>query len=275
MTPALYPPARPLSIGEVLDLVIVIFKATVVRCLPYGICAVIAQQLSHIYDLGSGAVRQPFGGGRPISIALSVLGALLALMAWSAMLLRQRAIIEHTATNTRSELAETLRRLPSFALATLLVFVAVGGAFAALAVVPKPYHSVTLAPLVVLSFYVAILLSCTWPAVLLAGQRPLGALRQSIRLVWGNWWRVSATYGVGAITVLVLGMLVGIVIALVVPALVSDIPVMTALFTDIASAMGAVVAPFVGALLLAVFGDLRVRREGTDLQQRIAGLAAE
>jgi hypothetical protein len=275
MTPALYPPSRPLSIGEVLDLVIVIFKATVVRCLPYGIFAVIAQQLSHIYDLGSGAIRQPFGGGRPISIALSILGALLALMAWSALLLRQRAIIEHTPTNTRSELAETLRRLPSFALATFLVFAAVGAAFAALAMVPKQYHTVMLVPVAVLSFYLAILLSCTWPAVLLAGQRPLGALRQSIRLVRGNWWRVSATYGVGVITVLVLGMLVGIVIALVVPALVSDIPVMTALFTDIASAMGAVVAPFVGALLLAVFGDLRVRREGTDLQQRIAGLAAE
>lgn len=275
MTPALYPPARPLSIAEALDLVIVIFKATVVRCLPYGICAVIAQQLAHIYDLGSGAARQPFGAGRPISIALSVVGALLALMAWSALLLRQRAIIGHTPTNTRSELAETLRRLPSFALATLLVFLAVGGAFAVLAVMPKQYHTMTLIPLVPLSFYLAILLSCTWPAVLLAGQQPLGALRQSIRLVSGNWWRVSATYAVGAITVLVLGMLVGIVIALVVPALVSDIPVMTALFTDIASAMGAVVAPFVGALLLAVFGDLRVRKEGTDLQQRIAGLAAE
>ena len=274
MTPALYPPARPLSIGEVLDLVIVIFKATVVRCLPYGICAVIAQQLSHIYDLSSG-LRQPFGGGRPISIALSILGALLALMAWSALLLRQRAIIEHTPTNTRSELAETVRRLPSFALATLLVFVAIGGAFAVLAVVPEQYHTMTRVPLVVLSFYLAILLSCTWPAVLLARQRPLGALRQSIRLVWGSWWRVSAIYGVGVITVLVFGLLVGIVIALVAPALVSDVSVMTALFTDIWSALGAVMAPFVGALLLAVFGDLRVRREGTDLQQRIAGLAAE
>ena len=37
--------------------------------------------------------------------------------------------------------------------------------------------------------------------------------------------------------------------------------------------MVAVVAPFVGALVLAVFGDLRVRKEGIDLQQRIAGLA--
>jgi hypothetical protein len=39
--------------------------------------------------------------------------------------------------------------------------------------------------------------------------------------------------------------------------------------------MVAVVAPFVCALVLAVFGDLRVRKEGIDLQQRITGLAVE
>ena len=32
---------------------------------------------------------------------------------------------------------------------------------------------------------------------------------------------------------------------------------------------------FVGALLLAAFADLRVRKEGTDLKQRIAGLAVD
>jgi hypothetical protein len=275
MSSAFYPPARPLSIGEVLDLVIVIFKATAVRCLPYGICAVIAQQLPHIYDFGSGAVRQPFGAGRPAWLALSIVGTLLALIAWSALLLRQRAIIERRPTDTRSELTETLRRLPSFALATLLVFVAVGAEYAVLLMVPRHYHTGALLPLLVLSAYLAVLLSCPWPAVLLAGQGPLGALHQSVRLVRGNWWRAGAAYAVGLVTVLVLGILVGILIALVVPTLVADIPVMTAVFTVIANAMGAVVAPFVCALLLAVFGDLRVRKEGTDLQQRIVGLAVE
>jgi hypothetical protein len=61
----------------------------------------------------------------------------------------------------------------------------------------------------------------------------------------------------------------------VVPALVADIPVMMAVYRVLANAMVAVVAPFVGALVLAVFGDLRVRKEGIDLQQRIAGLAVE
>jgi hypothetical protein len=206
---------------------------------------------------------------------LFLLGTLLALVAWSALLLRQRAIIEHIPTAIKSELSATLRRLPIFALATLLFLMVVGGGFAVLLVVPSPYHTWARVPLIVLSLYLAILLACTWPAVLLAGQGPFGALRQSVRLVWGNWWRVSAIYGVGAAGVLVLAILAGILIALVVPTLVADLPVMMAVFTVLANATVAVVAPFVGALLLAVFGELRVRKEGLDLQQRIGALAVE
>lgn len=273
MSSSFYPPTRPLAVGEVLDLAIQIFKATALRGLPYGICAVTFEQLPNIYDLGSGAVRQPYGGDKPLWMALFVVGTVLGLIAWSALLLRQRAIIEQTPSTFGRELTETLRRLPVFVLATLLFFVVVGGDFGLLWLVRGQAWVNIL--LIGLSGYLAILLSCTWPAVLFAGQGPIGALRLSARLVWGNWWRVCAICGVGAAAVLVLAILVAVLIALVVPALVADIPVMMAVYRVLANATFAVVAPFAGALVLAVFGDLRVRREGSDLQQRIAGLAVE
>jgi hypothetical protein len=275
MSSSFYPPARPLAIGEVLDLAIQIFKATAVKGIPYGICAVTFEQLPNIYNLGSGAVRQPYGGDRPLWFALFLIGTVLALVAWSALLLRQRALIERTPIGLGPELTETLRKLPAFVLATVAFFVLVGGGFAALLVVPVQYHAWLRVLLILLAGYLAILLSCTWPAVLFGSQGPLGALRQSARLVWGNWWRACAVYVVGAAAVMVLAILVAIVIALVVPALVADIPVMMAVYRVLANATVALVAPFVGALLLAVFGDLRVRKEGLDLQQRIAGLAVE
>jgi hypothetical protein len=275
MSSALYPPGRPLAIAEVLDLAVQIFKATVVRCIPYGILAVTFEQLPNIYDLGSGAVRQPFGGGRPIWIGLFLVGTLLSLTTWAALLLRQRAIIEHTPTTFKAEINETLRRLPSFISTTALFLIAAVGPPALLLLAAGPQHPWLRIPLIVLGVYLAILLSCVWPAVMLARQGPFGALRQSSRLIWGHWWRVIAIYGVGAVAVFVLAILVGILIALVVPALVADIPVMMAVFTVLANAMVAVVAPFVGALLLAVFADLRVRKEGADLEQRIASLATE
>jgi hypothetical protein len=196
-------------------------------------------------------------------------------MAWSALLLRQRGVVERSSTTLGREILETLRRLPSFVLATLLFFVLVGGDFALLTIIPKSYRTLVSVPIIVLSGYLAIVLSCTWPAVLVGGRGPLAALIQSARLVWGNWGRVCAVFVVGAAAVMVLAILVAILIALVVPTLVSDIPVMMAVYRVLANAMVAVVAPFVGALLLAVYADLRVRREGLDLQQRIAGLAVE
>jgi len=276
MTKAFYPPARPLTVGEALDLAFQIFKATLVKSLPYGISAMIAWQLPNIYDLSSEAhVPQLFGGGGPISVALFLLSTLLTLIVWSSLLLRQRAIIEHTPTTTRSELAATLRRLPSFLLATLLVLVVVCGELAVLLVIPRAYQYAALVPLFILSSYLTVLLSCVWPAALLMGEPPLGALRQSVRLVRGNWWRVSAVYIVGVVVVLVLAILVGALIAIIMPVLTADVSVMTAVFTVVANALGAVIVPFVGALLLAVFGDLRVRKEGIDLQQRIVSLSVE
>lgn len=276
MASDLYPPRQPLAVAEALDLAFQIFKATVVRCIPYGILAVTFEQLPNIYDLGSGvAARPPFGGGRPIWMMLFVVGTLLALMTWSALLLRQRAIIEHTPTTFKAELIETLRRLPAFIVATGLFLLAVIGPLALLLLAAPPHHSWVRVPFFVLAVYLAILLSCTWPGVMLTGRGPWSALSQSVRLVWGHWWRVLGVYVVGAAAVFVLAVLVGILIALVVPTLVADVPVMMAMFTVLANAMVAVVAPFVGALLLAVFGDLRVRKEGADLEQRIAGLATE
>src|SRR3569833_530104 len=136
MSSAFYPPTRPLAIGEVLDLAIQIFKATAIRGIPYGICAVTFEQLPNIYDLGSGAVRQPYGGDRPLWFALFCVGTVLALIAWSALLLQQRAIVERKSSTSRRQLTEALRRLPVFVLATLLFFVVVGGGFAALLLVP-------------------------------------------------------------------------------------------------------------------------------------------
>ena len=276
MSAAFYPPTRPASVGEVLDLAFRIFKATLVKSLPYGICAVVAQWLPNIYDLSRGVTAHAaLDGSQPVRVVIFVVGVMLALLAWAALLLRQRALIEHRPTSMALELGEGLRRLPSFFVATVLFLLIVAGGFALLTVVPPQYRVGVRLVLLAFGVYVAVLLSSTWPAVLLARQGPLGALRQSARLVWGNWWRIAAVYAVGAVVVIVVSILVGALITAIVSSLGAGITVSTSVFMEVATALGAVMAPFAGALLLATFGDLRVRKEGTDLQQRIAGLAVE
>jgi uncharacterized membrane protein YcaP (DUF421 family) len=52
-----------------------------------------------------------------------------------------------------------------------------------------------------------------------------------------------------------------------------DIAVMTASQAVLGVALGALVVPFYTALSIAILGDLKVRREGTDIEQRIAAAA--
>lgn len=276
MSSSLYPPTRPSSVGEVLDLAFRIFKVTLIRALPYGIVAVIAQQITSLYSFGRVAPAHALFANPVVGGAVFVLGVLLALLAWSSMLLCQRSIVEHRVTSTSAELGTALRRMVSFVPATLLFLAVVAGDFALLWVLPPAYRAQVRIVLLVVSAYLAILLSCTWPAVLFGGLGPVAALRQSARLVWGNWWRVALVYMVSVIIVLVIAILLGALIASLVAWLGVGVPVMTSVvYAEVANALGAFMAPFAGALLLAIYADLRVRREGTDLQQRIVGAVAE
>ena len=69
---------------------------------------------------------------------------------------------------------------------------------------------------------------------------------------------MAVFYVVGGAVVIVVAVLLGALIAAIVSSLGAGIPVMTSVFTEVANVLGAVTAPFAGAMLLATFGDLRV-----------------
>ncbi|MGH8302188.1 MAG: hypothetical protein ACRET5_12060, partial [Steroidobacteraceae bacterium] len=54
MPNALYPPLKPRSIGELLDVVLQIFRLSLLKCLPYATLAIIGGQLSTLYYMSRG-----------------------------------------------------------------------------------------------------------------------------------------------------------------------------------------------------------------------------
>jgi len=52
-----------------------------------------------------------------------------------------------------------------------------------------------------------------------------------------------------------------------------DVAVITATSAVVVTLLGAVITPFYSALVLAVLGDVSVRREGADLAQRLSAPA--
>src|SRR5258708_5111011 len=266
MSQALYPPARPLSVGEVLDLAFLVLQATLVKCLPYGVFAMIAGQLPNIDDLVRSGVRRPAGDHDAVWVTLYIVGVLLMLITWCALLLRQRAIVEHRPTADAFDLGETRRRLLPFMTISLLVLVAARGEFAVLAAVPVPYRTGGAVPVLAPGLYFGGLLSCAGPAVLFGGEGRFGGVRYSAGLVFRKWWGAATVYAVGFAVVIAFGVVIAMIIPIVVPAIGVDIAVMTAVLQVVLSALGALAAPFFGALLLPVFGDLRVRTAALHLQ---------
>jgi hypothetical protein len=278
MSSSLYPPSRPQSIAEVLDSAFRVFRATLLRCLPYGALAVVAGQLPNIYDIAAGRPLRRFGAADPVWWALYLIGALLALGLWNATALRQYGMLTGTGTAAAgADLSRGLRRAPVVALLLTLSLAAMGVFLLPALLVPPGWRVGILLLLALPASYVGVALSCSWTALLLAGTGVLGSMSYSFRLVSGNWWRLSTIYTVGIVMLLVFYVLSGVLaMAVVVPfAGAADLAVLTAVSAVVVVALGAVGTPFYSALALVVFGDLRARREALEVERRMAAAAAE
>lgn len=275
MVTNLYPPPRPLSVGETIDLAFRIFRATLLTCLLFSGLAVIAGELPNIYNVASGhALRSILEQRDPVFWLLDVVGTLLTVLLWSAILLRQHAVVSGRGADAGRELGAVLRRLPALVLLVILIGLATVVWFVPALAFRGAGPAVLLLAVLVLSLpatYVAVALSCAGPVLLITGKGAVESMAHSWRLVSGSFWRLATIYTVGLVLLLVLYAVAGVVaMAVAVPLAHGDLAVMTAVTTVVVVILSSLGTPFYTALALAVYGDLSVRREGADLAQRIA-----
>src|SRR5262245_24979224 len=124
MSSILYPPARPQSIGEVLDSAFRIFKVSLVPCLPYGVLATVAGQLQNIYLIVTGRTLHSLTNTDPLWWGLYVLGAIFGGTLLNAIFVRQAAIAAGSPSSASAALREALRKAPAtIALGIIIVAV--------------------------------------------------------------------------------------------------------------------------------------------------------
>jgi hypothetical protein len=121
--------------------------------------------------------------------------------------------------------------------------------------------------LILPGIWLFVMYSVAVPALLLERIGPARALRRSFRLVRGRWWPTAGALLVGYLLISILGALVTAAI-MVIPAVVAE-------DNTLAGALGAVVGgtvgsvlttPYSAAVVTLLYFDLRVRKEGLDLQ---------
>ncbi len=92
-------------------------------------------------------------------------------------------------------------------------------------------------------------------------------------LIKNQWWRTATVYTVAIIMVLVFYLLVAALNALIFSLLRGSNGTATLVSQLFSIAVGSVLVPFFPAVLLAIYYDLTLRRDGADLSDRVNALA--
>jgi hypothetical protein len=274
MTSNLYPPSRPQTVGEILDTAFRIFRATLLKCLPLATLSLLAGQLPNIYNLlKGGSLQQRLASHDAVWWLLEVVGYVVALTLWSAIVRRQYAMAGDQPSPPEGELASALRLVPGLFAVSLLLGLAVLVCLVPAAIFAGNPVALVAAIVILLipASYVAIRLSCAVTAYLLTDRGVSASLGHSWDLTAGSFWRLSAVYSVALVLMIVFYVLAGAIAAVIaVPFALGDVAMITAVTAAVVVILGSIGTPFYTALSLAVFGDLSVRKEGTDLAARIS-----
>ncbi len=111
MSPVLYPPSRPQAIGEVLDSAFRIFKATLLKSLPYSVLATVAGQLQNIYTIVTGRALRPFSNSDPGWWTVYLLGAVIGCALINTIIIRQVAVASGAPSVGSAAIMQGLRKV--------------------------------------------------------------------------------------------------------------------------------------------------------------------
>ncbi len=265
-------PAQPQSIGAVLDTGFQLYKSSVGVVWPLCLLLIVAGSPPTIYIMITGGVAAVAPTDvmamlapmmQPGYALANLLGLLLSMWVFGALFLRMQSIGAGTGLGNGTALRAAVPRAPWMLVMTLLLIVALMVGFL-LFVVPGLILSVSL--------------MLGWAVLMLEHKGPVASLMASHRLIWGHWWRAAAILTVGFIVLFVIYLAVGTVVGAMLPLLVGSMEDMV-LYTVISVfavsiVVNLLVTPFYVALMLAVYWDLKLRREGGDLAARVSALGA-
>jgi hypothetical protein len=281
MPQILYPPARPQTVGEVLRTSVQIFRLSFNASLPYSIIVALCTELANLRNLSLELpVPSPLQSDQivdPVWWAWYVVGAILALLFSSGMILRQKALAAGERTSVLAELRQSgillSRLIVCMGLSTIAVTLGMLPLVAALPMTGlnasmtnlasvNPGMLLLLIPLSLPAAWLSLGLLFAPPALVLKKLGPIEAMRVSFSLLRGNWWRTSILSAVLVGILLVMLLLVGAVAAAVVGASgMSDVKTINTLAIPLGIVCGAIMLPWCGAQVLAMMGDLAVRQE--------------
>lgn len=262
-------PSAPLSIGDVIDDAIRLYRSSFRRCwVPAFAFALIltAQQIA------IGLLIPDFGmqGGRtalealdrmlsPTFVAIDLLAALLGLVCYGALLSQQFAVARgDVSVSVARAFAAGGRRLPGMVLATVLDLAAI---------------VVGLCALVVPGVYLWGRLQLWMAAMFAENATALESLKGSWRLTRGRWWRASTIFTVAVAMMIVFSLAVGLIGAVAASLSHSSLVDSQVVVQLFALPTNTIIYPVMSAVWVSMYHDFKLRSEGGDLAARTEALS--
>jgi len=254
----LLPLPRPLMTGEVLDAAFRLFRAGLLRTLPYSGLAVLVLELPTLYfDFvlpGKHDVRLEYLG------YFAVLAASAALL--GVITLRLHAISRGLRPRFRGELLTVLRRwLPALiatigALGLPLLLFGVGPAFNN--VLPTAALLVLAVPLLGPTALIVVALPAFW----CDGLGPIAAIVKALRVSRRQSWRMVGALVATMCMIAVFYVLSAIIVGMLSPLLGrADLFLIATVSSMLSLVVGAFGVPFVLAMLIVAYEDLKLREQ--------------
>lgn len=215
-------PSRAAGVSELLDAAARIWRATLPKCLPLAMLAILSAYLPALYlgMAGQPIPKWPELPHDPLYWVCYAVAMVAYLLLGSIAILRQRDRVLSGQCDLASALRAAIGRLPVLFAAIVLCQFLVG---------------LGLVLLVLPGVYLGVCSFVIWCVVLFEPVGPWAALVRSVRLVHPLWWKQCAAVVIGFLIVLVSVLTALVLAALLLGALV---PAGSALGSAIAAAIG-------------------------------------
>lgn len=231
------PAPGPVRVSHLLGTAARLFRATVLKCLPLAMLAMVCWQLPNFYWTATGHQMSLKAQYNLNFNLLTVLGTTVELWLLGAMMLRQRAVAVGAPLQAGAEIRAATHRLPAILLGAVLATISVAAG---------------LLLLVVPGIYLAVCYLVWLPIVLFEGAGPWDALVRSVRLIRPLWPKALTALVIVLLLVVIAAIIFGAVLAALAGVLGSDGPAFEAVSAAGTVAFGALVVVFISALQLVL-----------------------
>jgi hypothetical protein len=283
-------PTTPRSIGGVLDDSIKLYRSAFAASWPLALLGQVMLAVP-AFIIRAKTVATPVVVGNPLAVlevyksplvwVPYLIAAILLVGVNNALIARADAVAAAKTQTFGESLAAGFRLLPRTVLLFLAIFAAmfvvgilVGVLAAILGALPVA-KAILFVALAVAAIYVFWRVFLSNIAIVVDDAAVFKSLETSWTLIKDHWWRTATVYTVAIIMALVFYFVLAFASGLVV-GLMHGSPTVSIVISQLITVVGGtVLMAFIPAVMLAIYYDLKLRKDGADLASRVNALAQQ